>query len=780
MQQFALRAKRAIKKVAAVSAGTVMLGATLTGALAQAYTLADYPAPFVQSGKYNFVPVYGARAAGSDISGAWDILAGLSASAVRTSTGGATIVTGGETDEIPLNTTLTRSGFLDSQIEDDDVESFQDTEITFAGKSVDIHDELDLGTVNSTSTSPVADTGPKIVTSLAAGDDDYESNIYMEVPKNKISYRYMFDESVKLNDSSTSQPIEINFLGKKLKIVSIVSATEFKAYVGDEYFMNVGDKVTCVGKTLSLENVGQSAVLIDVDGVKATIDSGGTETVNGCEITVDELFYRTQITASSATLVVGKDSSESVKDGDFYFGGDDNCLNNNPDDVDCWKWDIGELNSKHSAGNINKGETGLQGPTIGLTNDFTLDDDKDNPPTIGDCVNLPNNYASICLDSLNVADTDYNTFEVKYDNSKDLSNDGRPDQTSEPVIAIEALEGLDEGLVIFFTNMSKIAGGSGFTNSSTTKTDKIWLHLNDTSAEPTTGPSVDIFYEDSDNKVQYAGSLNATANTRFNTGTNAAKFGEINFDNTKGTNIVLRLGNIRGDSGTTMAGLGLIFDILGEEGEPVDGRDDLRLDLKNNSAGFTGFGGTVESSEAAELIWSAAGSNKSMGTKDEDHRTIYGIIIRDPDSSLESDTLTLQLPSDQVKVNVVIKGTSTSVASAGAGAAVTDTAPPMVKDVEVSVPENDHLLLVGGPAVNSMTARFIGSTWTYRPGEAIISMKANGAKVALIVAGTDAIDTQRASRVLRDWQLYKSRLVGSQVKVTGTSSTFTDTVVQAA
>ena len=40
--------------------------------------------------------------------------------------------------------------------------------------------------------------------------------------------------------------------------------------------------------------------------------------------------------------------------------------------------------------------------------------------------------------------------------------------------------------------------------------------------------------------------------------------------------------------------------------------------------------------------------------------------------------------------------------------------------------------------------------------------------------------TRRAGRVLRDFQLYKSRLVGSAVKVSGTSSTFTDTVVQAA
>ncbi len=774
MQQFALRAKKAIRKVAAISVGAAMLGATLTGALAQSYTLTDYPAPFVKAGKYDMLPVYGRRSTGDDISAAWDILAGMSAYAVSKTGGGTTVVTGGETDEIPLNTTLTRSGFIDSQLEDDDIESFQDTEISFAGKSVDVHDELDLGEITTTGgSSPTANTGPKMATSLSAGDDDYESNIYMEVPKKRITYNYVFDETINLqNDTSTSQPLELNFLGKKLKIVSIVSQSEFKAYVGDEYFMNVGDKVTCVGKTLSLENVGQSAVLVDVDGVKATIDSGGTETVNGCEITVDELFYRTQIESSSATLVSGKDSSESIKDGDTYFGGDDNCLNNNPDDPDCWKWVVGELRTS-GTGNINKGETSNYGPTIGLSNDFTMDDDKDNPPTVGDCVNLPNNYASICVDSLNVADTNYNTFEITFDNSKDLSQGGASGQTSEPVIQIAALEGLDEGLVLDakdFQDFGPVLTGT----ASTVKTDKIWLHINDTSSA-----YVDFFYEDSDNKVKWGGSNVLTSNA-----THTAifsKFGEINFDNTKGTNIVLALNQIAGAAPAADDGIGLVFDTLGEEGQPsVNSVDDLKLILKNSSTAFSGLGQTTETSEAAELIWSYNSENRTIGTKDEDHRTMYGIIIRDPDSSLASDTLTLEVPADQVKANIVVKGSSTSVTSASGASAVTDTAPPMVKDSEVSVPENDNLLLVGGPAVNDLTSRFIGSSWTYRPGEAVIELKSNGANVALVVAGTDAVDTRRAGRVLRDFQLYKSRLVGSAVKVSGTSSTFTDTVVQAA
>ena len=52
----------------------------------------------------------------------------------------------------------------------------------------------------------------------------------------------------------------------------------------------------------------------------------------------------------------------------------------------------------------------------------------------------------------------------------------------------------------------------------------------------------------------------------------------------------------------------------------------------------------------------------------------------------------------------------------------------------------------------------------------------------MVVAGTDAVDTRRAARVLRDYGIWQSRgsLAGRVVKVTGTSAAFTDTVVSPA
>src|SRR3989344_4468102 len=118
---------KAIRKVSAVSAGAVMLGATITGAMAA--SLSDYPEPFVKNGKYDMLPVYGDTSAGDDIAGAWDILGGLAAGAVSSTgtSGSSLVVSGGESDEIPINSTITAAGFLDPQLDDDDINSFQDS-----------------------------------------------------------------------------------------------------------------------------------------------------------------------------------------------------------------------------------------------------------------------------------------------------------------------------------------------------------------------------------------------------------------------------------------------------------------------------------------------------------------------------------------------------------------------------------------------------------------------------------------------------------------------------
>lgn len=74
--------RKTVKKIAALTAGATMLGATIMGAMA--LDLSDYPAPFVTDGVFDGKIVVGAAAATSDVAGAIDIAASLQAEAKTT------------------------------------------------------------------------------------------------------------------------------------------------------------------------------------------------------------------------------------------------------------------------------------------------------------------------------------------------------------------------------------------------------------------------------------------------------------------------------------------------------------------------------------------------------------------------------------------------------------------------------------------------------------------------------------------------------------------------
>jgi hypothetical protein len=94
-KQFVLKARETVKRVAAITAGATLLGATAMSAVAAA-DLGDYPAPFVTDGSLIGLVVVGSDAAAGDIVGAGDIISTLTQAAVTTVAGtGTTEVIGG-------------------------------------------------------------------------------------------------------------------------------------------------------------------------------------------------------------------------------------------------------------------------------------------------------------------------------------------------------------------------------------------------------------------------------------------------------------------------------------------------------------------------------------------------------------------------------------------------------------------------------------------------------------------------------------------------------------
>ncbi|MFP4656580.1 MAG: S-layer protein [Candidatus Woesearchaeota archaeon] len=70
-----MNVKKAIKRIAAIGTGATLMGATVLGAMAA--DLADYPAPFVEDGQFNAMLVVGESADTPDVIGAVDIATSL-------------------------------------------------------------------------------------------------------------------------------------------------------------------------------------------------------------------------------------------------------------------------------------------------------------------------------------------------------------------------------------------------------------------------------------------------------------------------------------------------------------------------------------------------------------------------------------------------------------------------------------------------------------------------------------------------------------------------------
>ncbi|MBS3095530.1 hypothetical protein J4231_02530, partial [Candidatus Woesearchaeota archaeon] len=397
------------------------------------------------------------------------------------------------------------------------------------------------------------------------------------------------------------------------------------------------------------------------------------------------------------------------------------------------------------------------GPFIGIENDFVYDDASDNPPGVGDCIDLPNNYISICYDSLTVSDDKYATYTFEMDTSTDLDQAGLQDNLT-GVSTLYIHTPVNEGLVIDVANFD-----NNGTSNTDIKTDKIWLWANVDDGGTNGLGGLLVFYSDTNNKVRVAGNIS-------NASSSAQAF-HINYGSTKDNDILV---NVGGDTGL---GSGDDMNVTVRPYEATDQpgyNDNITMQWRFGAAGgITSLGATASSEEAGEVRWEKLSTGDvAIGTKDEDHRGRYGIIIRDQKSHGSSDSVVLDIPADIVRANIVVKGrASTTTSGSGETCTPAEVNPVTLTDDQVTDPTKYNLILVGGPRANPLveTLNFgiTSAGWSFKDGEAVIKLANNGDKVAMLVAGTQALDTQRAAKVVANYKNYK--LENTEVLVTGTT-----------
>ena len=302
-------------------------------------------------------------------------------------------------------------------------------------------------------------------------------------------------------------------------------------------------------------------------------------------------------------------SSGVVRDGDNYI----------PNDLD-WNWDL----------------EGLLSPDFqfGIENDFVANDPSDNPAPlgIGGCYGLPDDYVKLCFNGIRQhsqqdAPSLYKDLTFEFDQAVDFTRAGFPTWTSEPAVSIRYFE--ENGLTLISSNLDAL--------SSDVTTDRVWLYHNSIQID-----DVMVFYENIDGDITYAG-----------------KIRDIYHDFLK-IKRELDQGNFQSTMDFTLTEypsintLGLVFVIQG-----YNVYEELNTKWKLTPAGkFISLGQLQSWEEADELSWADGTMSLNIGTKDEDHRSKYGIIVRDPKSYGASDKVVFFLPRYQVKALISIYGPS--------------------------------------------------------------------------------------------------------------------------
>lgn len=568
--------------------------------------------------------------------------------------------------------------------------------------------------------------GLKFVTSI--NDKDLGSDVFLGTgSSNYADFKYSFviddgDFDYTLVNDSASKKLSIKFLGtdKNLEIIGVTNASsdQITFKFATDVVLGVGETATVEGTTMKVNSIGSGSASVTVGGDTKIISSGDEYDFGSLKVSVNSILYTDDVASRQVDLSVGSDIEKTVTDGDSMetFG--------EPEDANDaeWVWSIVADNSDTSK------------LTIGAKYNQKLLDHKDDLKKIGQYFNLPNNYSRVSINSFSTED--YATIKGDFDTFIDLDK---------LEVGTDTTAYTDKSGFVLTSNKAD-TGFRVYVQSAWIETDKVYLLQNDSD-------TVIGAYDDADNKkrIFFLGN---------NTDYQVTDQLQVYYQDT--TKAVYFNNNPAAMALTIVEG--------------VEG--DIVWDVDATNAQLGGTSGTAETGELTI-------NGTSRGTVEEDYRTFYGFIVRDPKSNGDSDQLEIAVPSEQLKATVLVEGPGTSVTQ-GAGTTVKKAVPIVDNiarlDTDSGVEAaklSKNLILVGGPAVNKLTAEALGVSFpsygadsTIPEGAAIIKLVDNAfttGKTALVVAGWDAENTRAACSVLQQFSTYAD-LTGTGVKVSGTTT----------
>ncbi|MGE0792790.1 MAG: S-layer protein [Candidatus Woesearchaeota archaeon] len=700
-----MNVKNNVKKIIALGASVALVGTTLAGAMA--YTLADYPQPFVMDGQVDGVIVVGHSAAMSDMVGAIDIAASIQASAVTTTSvaaSGSVSLEGGEDFAIDMNEDYGSA----VEYDEGDLEGFADDTVSINDSDIDYKEYL-----------TIADTGVRIETSLDTGyktEENYGTEPYMEIGAGDIGYYIEFEDGAGVAYTDVADEFEIDFLGKSIKIIgagdgaAVDTVGTITVEASAEHFLIEGDMVEVEGKEVTLVRVGETSVIVSVDGQTKVIADGDDaefDQADDFEVEVDSIFYDSGADDNGANLILGDVITKTYADGDALqiFDGEDD------EDVADWVWSIvtnDATDMLESIGIINN-------PDFDYERTVAEDDDERVAFKMGEELMLPNEYAAIQFAGWDDnAMAKYDTLEISFDKEKLC-----PD-------AACAVPDATDGEVIKFTSS---ADGAFYVDSGDTSDYDEMLVYGTTGA---------IYYLDDGDYINSGETIGAADSFIF----------MLDDDEVEVTPVA----GVTGD----------VYTINFMDGVTVV--DTLTFET---DATYTGF--LADDANAAFDFTDA--DNTALSYDDDDnHRTTYGVYFEDMDNMYEDDEIVLNVPHARQLAQIVIKsqGTVTSAAAGGVSQVINPASLGLaVEDINAPTLGSKPMIVVGGPAINTVAAALMNNPTSeeiaasFEAGKAMI--KFYGDHNAVLVAGYEAMETQGACNVLADYKTYD--LTGDEMEV---------------
>jgi hypothetical protein len=300
-----MRFKKVMKKVAALTTGVTMLGASLLGATAQ--SLGDLPAPFVKDGVADFVMYLGDDGATADVIGAIEIstawqFAMQKKDYISTGTNvaigisdGAKVETSGESLYGDTNMSAVKERFTKEQLP---VILADGTAEDSDGDEVDYEQYIYLGDAAVEYGKPGDVTQPSLY--LDMGETTDERDLVYQ-------YRLRFDEAFNITNAADES---ITMAGKKFTFSNKESELAF-----DDFYLFASDvsKIVTVGEIstvnidgtdVELEVVGANTdnaqATIKVNSVMKQVEEGDSVKVAGVDLYIKNIFMQTIPTASAA------------------------------------------------------------------------------------------------------------------------------------------------------------------------------------------------------------------------------------------------------------------------------------------------------------------------------------------------------------------------------------------------------------------------------------------------------------------------------------------------